>query len=222
MIVRPGTVLGLVAVLVAGAGVAIAANPGSDGEVTACVHKKTKAMRLADSRGRCKRGEEKLSFNEQGVPGQNGQPGERGAQGGQGEPGQPGQPGTPGAAASDTKRDFQPDTVTTVNPFPTPLGGPSVSVDVPTEGANVILGCSVEESSESSAVPVTTWWVDGANRGDACRLGSSSAGFSSATATLPLVLNGGTHTVELRYQQASFTSFHAAFRNRRLVVSVLR
>src|SRR4051794_5063525 len=100
----PGTILGLIAVVAATAGIAVAANPSSDGKLTACVNKKTKGLRLASSAGACRKSESKLSWNITGQPGPAGAKGATGAAGAAGTPGAPGTPGTPGQDASISSR----------------------------------------------------------------------------------------------------------------------
>src|SRR5262245_16180284 len=100
----PGTILGLLAIVFAAAGIAVAANPSSTGKITACVHKKTKALRLGSSKGKCKTTESKLSWNAKGQPGATGAKGDTGAQGAAGTAGAAGAAGAPGADAATSTR----------------------------------------------------------------------------------------------------------------------
>src|SRR4051812_7334770 len=110
---RLGIVLSLVALLVLGGGMALAALPGSGGVITGCYDARfgTGNLRVIDSSKQCLAGETRLTWNQQGPAGPagpagptgpqgqqgiQGAPGEKGAQGDQGIPGEQGLPGEKG------------------------------------------------------------------------------------------------------------------------------
>jgi hypothetical protein len=89
--ITPAFVLALAAVVIAVGGVAIGSVPGSNGLITACYSKHGGKMRIVDTSKRRKAGhcggkERKLTWNQQGLKGD------------QGVAGTPGTPGTPGAS----------------------------------------------------------------------------------------------------------------------------
>src|SRR4051794_18393568 len=82
----------LLAIAVVGGGaVAIGAIPSS-GTITGCMNKKGGALRVIDQKRTCKRGERKLTWNQEGRPGAAGQDGAPGQAGHDGQDGQPGAP----------------------------------------------------------------------------------------------------------------------------------
>jgi hypothetical protein len=83
----------VVAIVLAASGFAVAAIP-SGGVIHGCFAKRTGALRVIGSRKHCARGEQALSWNQQGKPGLPGQ---------QGKPGLPGQQGPQGAPGSDAQ-----------------------------------------------------------------------------------------------------------------------
>ena len=94
----------LLAPLVLGAGVAVAAqgtaHKRANGVIWACAKKGTGGLRAVAGPGRCRRGEQALSWNVQGPAGPVGPPGSSGATGAAGPPGPPGAAGQPGAAGA--------------------------------------------------------------------------------------------------------------------------
>lgn len=64
----PGTVMGFIALALAGGGLAVAAT-SSSGVVHACVNKQTGLLRVLHGHQRCRTAESKLNFNGQGPPG---------------------------------------------------------------------------------------------------------------------------------------------------------
>src|SRR3954451_1013691 len=73
---------------------------GKDGKVYACYKTKGKgkgSVRLVAKKGKCRKGERKISWNARGPSGTAGSPGETGAGGG------PGEGGAPGAAGLETR-----------------------------------------------------------------------------------------------------------------------
>jgi hypothetical protein len=83
----------VVAVVLAASGFAVAAIP-SGGVIHGCFAKRTGALRVIGSRKHCARGEQALSWNQQGKPG---------LPGPQGKPGLPGQQGPQGVPGSDAQ-----------------------------------------------------------------------------------------------------------------------
>jgi hypothetical protein len=83
----------VVAIVLAASGFAVAAIP-SGGVIHGCFAKRTGALRVIGSRKHCARGEQALSWNQQGKPGLPGQ---------QGKPGLPGQQGAQGVPGSDAQ-----------------------------------------------------------------------------------------------------------------------
>ena len=73
----------LAALVLAMGGFAVAAIPSRDGTITACYKKKNGAARIIDGKKRCKRGERRLRWNQQG---REGPAGPQGAQGPSGTP----------------------------------------------------------------------------------------------------------------------------------------
>jgi lamin tail-like protein/collagen triple helix repeat protein len=90
----------LLAPLVLGAGVAVAAqgtaHKRANGVIWACAKKQTGRLRAVAGPGRCRRGEQALSWNVQGPAGPPGSPGATGAAGPQGAAGPPGAAGARG------------------------------------------------------------------------------------------------------------------------------
>ena len=91
--------LALVAALCGGA-FAATSLVGSDGSVSACVNKKTGAVRVVAKGKKCrKRTETALAWSQRGPTGPTGPAGAQGGEGlkgDRGDPGEPGEPGTPG------------------------------------------------------------------------------------------------------------------------------
>jgi hypothetical protein len=91
----------LLAPLVVGAGVAVAAqgtaHKRANGVIWACAKKGTGHLRVVAGPGRCKRGEQALSWNVQGPAGPPGPAGAAGPPGNAGPPGSAGPPGAEGA-----------------------------------------------------------------------------------------------------------------------------
>jgi hypothetical protein len=90
----PALVLAMVAVVIAMRGVAIGSVPDSSGKISAC-YGKNGTLRIVDTskKGKCARGEHRISWNQKGAVGI---PGPRGATGAAGAAGTPGSPGAPG------------------------------------------------------------------------------------------------------------------------------
>lgn len=74
----------IIALVVAVAGVGVAAIPGSDGKITSCFNKKSGALRVVDAKKKCRKGEKRVAWN------QTGPQGIQGTQGPQGDQGTPG------------------------------------------------------------------------------------------------------------------------------------
>jgi hypothetical protein len=205
-----GVLIGVLAVAVVGTTLAVAANPTSNRTITACVKRSTKKMRLASSSNRCKKGERKLSWSQRGPSGAAGTPG---------TPGTPGQDGAAGADASNTSKATVAAEATTSSTTHVALGGPEVTVDVPTGGANVILGATYDSKnangSNSSCASV--------DDGDALLSGMGcfqSSAYGRRRAVFTTTADAGAHTYTLRYGSPSGTA--ASFQNRTLIVSVLK
>ena len=82
--VSPSLVVSIVALIVALAGVGVAAIPSSDGTITGCFASKTGALRVVDEKKKCRRGEKRIAWNQRGQPGTPGEQGPAGPQGAQG------------------------------------------------------------------------------------------------------------------------------------------
>jgi hypothetical protein len=70
----PATIIALIALVVACGGVAVAAIPGPDGRIHAC-YGSDLVLRVAQHDLRCRDGQTRLVWNQQGVPGAKGAPG---------------------------------------------------------------------------------------------------------------------------------------------------
>jgi hypothetical protein len=95
-------VLVLVVAVVGGGAFAVAAIPGPDGRIKACVKKSGAgkgAVRVIDHNRACSRRERTLSWNQQGPPGAPGTPGTPGTAGAPGQPGEDGPAGSPDTPA---------------------------------------------------------------------------------------------------------------------------
>jgi hypothetical protein len=83
----PGTVLGLIALVVALGGVAYASIPGPNGVIKGCYAKpgllgiRAGELRVIDSNAHCRITENPISWNQQGAPGTNGTNGTNGVSG---------------------------------------------------------------------------------------------------------------------------------------------
>jgi hypothetical protein len=220
----PGTILGLIAVVIAGAGLAVAANPSSDGTITACVGKKDE-LSLASSKGKCKSGEKKLQWNQRGpegpkgAAGADGSNGAAGATGPRGQQGDQGTPGTPGADASVTTRSTSAGEVTTSSNPQVDLGGPSVTVQVPTGGAVVIIGVSYDAKNATMNNNSCAWLYEGSTliTGVGCANTTTYTRVHNATS---VAADAGSHTYTVRYNSNVGTL--ASFQNRTLIASVLK
>jgi hypothetical protein len=83
-----------IALVLATTGFAVAAIPDSSGSITGCYAKKKGNLRVIDASKKCRKGERKIAWNQEGPPG---------AAGPKGDPGAPGAPGaTSVIARSDT------------------------------------------------------------------------------------------------------------------------
>jgi hypothetical protein len=95
-------VLVLVVAVVGGGAFAVAAIPGPDGRIKACVKKsgaRKGAVRVIDHKRACSRRERTLSWNQQGPQGAPGAPGTPGTAGAPGQPGEDGPAGSPDTPA---------------------------------------------------------------------------------------------------------------------------
>jgi Collagen triple helix repeat (20 copies) len=95
----PGTVLGVLALVVATSGVAVAGVPrggGDDETIMACVDEHNGKLRIVDRPWDCRRNEDLIAWNERGPAGPKGDKGEPGATGPQGPKGETGAQGPQG------------------------------------------------------------------------------------------------------------------------------
>jgi hypothetical protein len=115
-------VVALAALVVAVGGVAFATIPGPDGRLHACYQRSNGNLRLVESGGDCRSSESAVSWNQSGVTGPTGP---RGATGPKGDPGPPGA----GTAADEESAE-----ASTTSESYVDLGGPEVTIDVPTAG----------------------------------------------------------------------------------------
>jgi hypothetical protein len=213
-------VIAVLAFVVVGATVAVAANPSSGGKITACVKQKTGAMRLASSNGSCKSGERKLSWNQQGRPGADGAKGQSGTNGTNGQNGTNGTNGTNGADASITTRNTAADEVATTSSAPaTALNGPTVTVDVPAGGAIVVLGANYDGKNSNGANNSCVDLFEGSKNlaGLGCVQSDTYVRGHGAFTT---AADAGSHTYTIKYDSPSSST--ASFQNRTLIASVLK
>jgi hypothetical protein len=208
-----GPLIGLLALVVVGATLAVAANPTRSGRITACVDKGSKEMRLASGKNRCRKGERKLRWNQRGPAGA------RGPAGDDGLTGAPGQPGAPGANASATSRDTIIGENTTSDMTPVALDGPQATVEVPAAGANLILGAnySAKNANGANNSCVIVYEGDTQLGGVGC---VASTTYVRNHGAITIAADAGPHTYTLRYQSPAGTL--ASFQDRTLIVSVLR
>jgi hypothetical protein len=208
-----GPLIGLLALVVVGATLAVATNPTRSGRITACVDKQSKEMRLAGGNNRCKEGERRLRWNQRGAQGEPGARGERGPSGADG------QPGAVGADASATTRGAAPGETLTFETSESTTDGPEVTVQIPGGGANVILGANWESRHDNTGNGSCVALYEGGTRlgGLGC---VESLSFVRQHATLTIAADEGSHTYTLRYQSPD--GGPAYFRDRTLIASVLR
>ncbi len=93
----PALVVAIVALIVAIAGVGVAAIPSRTGVITGCFNSKSGVLRVIDEKKKCRKGEKRIAWN------QKGQQGTAGAAGAAGAPGADGAQGPPGAPGSDAQ-----------------------------------------------------------------------------------------------------------------------
>jgi hypothetical protein len=96
----PATVIAIAALVVATSGVAIGSFAPKNGKIVACYSKKTGALRLVEEGKKCRRGEQKVAWNQQGKRGQRGPRGPAGDDGFDGLDGFDGFDGADGADAA--------------------------------------------------------------------------------------------------------------------------
>ena len=94
----PATVIALAALVVATSGVAIGSFAPKNGKIVACYSKRTGALRLVEEGRKCRKGEQKIAWNQQG---KRGLPGRRGPVGDDGFDGLDGFDGFDGADGAD-------------------------------------------------------------------------------------------------------------------------
>src|SRR5688572_7051518 len=132
----PGTVLGGIAVIAVLSGAAVAAIPGSDGTISACLSPRDGVLKVIDAEASktCPKGQTLLTWNQSGtgVPGPTGPTGPAGADGADGATGATGPTGPAGADGTTSSVQFYalmpPDNASTVAPGAAvgfPQNGPS-------------------------------------------------------------------------------------------------
>jgi hypothetical protein len=97
----PATVIAIAALVVATSGVAIGSFAPRNGKIVACYSKKTGALRLVEEGKKCRRGEQKIAWNQQGKRGLRGPRGRAGDDGFDGLDGFDGFDGADGADGAD-------------------------------------------------------------------------------------------------------------------------
>ena len=65
----PATVIAIAALVVATSGVAIGSFAPKNGKITACYSKRTGDLRLVDADKKCRKGEQRIAWNQQGKRG---------------------------------------------------------------------------------------------------------------------------------------------------------
>jgi hypothetical protein len=209
-------VIAVIALCAAVGGLAVAAIPDRKGEIPACFNKKTGNLRVLVKGTKCKKGEKKIAWNQKGVPGVPGTPG---------TPGQDGAPGQPGSDAAVTARDSRDGEVTTTSSTLEQKDGPSVTVNIPSGGAFVVLSVEAELMHDPTGCP--TFHYAFASLVDVSAPSTVITGVSNCNATFvsaaspAVTINAlaGAHTYELRYARDG--SGTGRFKNRRLRVSVI-
>jgi hypothetical protein len=96
----PATVIAIAALVVATSGVAIGSFAPKNGKIVACYSKKTGALRVVEEGKKCRRGEQKIAWNQQGKRGLRGRRGPAGDDGFDGLDGFDGFDGADGADAA--------------------------------------------------------------------------------------------------------------------------
>ena len=77
----PATVIAIAALVVATTGVAIGSFAPKNGKITACYSKRTGALRLVDAKKKCRKGEQRIAWNQKGRRGPRGPVGDEGFDG---------------------------------------------------------------------------------------------------------------------------------------------
>jgi hypothetical protein len=96
----PATVIAIAALVVATSGVAIGSFAPKNGKIVACYSKKSGALRLVEEGKKCRQGEQKIAWNQQGKRGKRGKRGPAGDDGFDGLDGFDGFDGADGADAA--------------------------------------------------------------------------------------------------------------------------
>jgi hypothetical protein len=196
--------IALLALVVAIGGVAIARIPSSTGEITACYKRHGGDVRLIGEAKKCDDTERRIKWSQRGPAGA---------------------PGKPGADAAVSSHDAKPDFVFTKDTGGVRLGGPSLTVNVPTAGAIVLVVADVELrlatnrcSDTETANASYLLYRDGQfiAAGNNC-----TATFLSRRTTYVDTPGPGPHTYEILYQSED-PSTEAQFKNRRLRVAVIK
>ena len=153
----PAIGVAIVAVVLSATGLAVAAIPDSNGVIHSCYSKSNGSLRVVKGT-KCRKGEKKLKWNQQG---ETGPPGPRGAPGAAGPPGAAGTPGAAaGFAASTTGVE------TTVSP-----GADILQLNLPAGQYIVQTTMSVQNTSPSSTSSITECTLSGGTGSDDSKLG---------------------------------------------------
>jgi hypothetical protein len=208
----PATVIAIVALVVATTGVAIGSFAPKNGKITACYSKKSGALRLVDAKKKCRKGEQRIAWN------QKGRRGPRGPVGDEGFDGFDGFDGADGAeAASMLTGSFT--TEVTSDVFAAPSG---TSVASATESNRMTLSPAVATVARDLAVsldpgaPVPGAAVftfilrdDGADTDVRCSITGEARSCDSDSATAPL--SAGSR-LTLMHSQTGTTATDRVFR----------
>jgi Collagen triple helix repeat (20 copies) len=206
---------GVLAITLLSSGLAMAAIPSEDGTITACYSRDgglltpRGALRVVDSADECRRGENALTWNQEGQPGPAGPVGPTGPQGEPGAQGPAGAPGQDGANGQDGAdgQDGQPGPQGPAGP-PGPPGISSAQFEgsgagtSPDDAYALVLSETVGPGSWVATATVNAVGPESSDDeiyGPTCelrnqaghRLGSASAGINNNFEDVSLTLNGG-------------------------------
>jgi hypothetical protein len=222
---RPATVLAFAALVIALTGSAIAAKKyviTSKKQIAPKVLKQLKGKRgPAGPQGETGPAGPKGDTGATGARGDTGATGAKGdtgATGAKGDTGAAGTDGTNGAAATTTQTDAG--EVTTSSGSYTDLGGPTITLNIPAGGANVIVGAVVDAKNGGSGS--TSSFANPFADGTAVQCGNgaftSSTTYVRESVACSIALDAGSHTFSIYYRSSGNL---ASFQNRTLYVTVL-
>jgi hypothetical protein len=204
---RPATVLAFAALAIALTGSAIAAKTyviTSKNQIAPKVLKQLKG----------KRG----PAGPRGETGPAGPKGDTGATGAKGETGAAGTNGTNGTGGGTTTSQTDAGEVTTSSNTSVDLGGPTITLDIPAGGANVVVGGVTDAKNDGSGSSIASLFADGTQM--LCSVpSSSSTTYVRVSFACPTALDAGSHTFSIRYRASSGSV--ASFQSRTLYVTVL-